>query len=148
MKKLVIGISVVTILAFGTLAFAHGYGGWGGGHMMNRDYGGHMTGPGYGGHMMGPGYGGHMMDRGYGGHMMDRYGQDNKDDRKFLDETAGLRKELHDKKFEYFEARRDPGTTTEKLSTLEKELYAIQEKINEQAPKTAYRGNGGYGHCF
>jgi hypothetical protein len=52
MKKLLAGIAVVSILAIGALAFAHGPG-WGGG--------GYMMGPGYGSHMMGQGYGGSYM---------------------------------------------------------------------------------------
>ncbi len=41
MKKLITVIAVVSVLALGTLAFAHGTGGWGGGYMMGPGYGGH-----------------------------------------------------------------------------------------------------------
>jgi hypothetical protein len=138
MKKLIAGIGIVSILAFGTLAFAHGYGGWGGGHMMGSDYGGHMT---------GPGYSGHMTSQGYGGHMRGWNTQENVQDQKFLDETADQRKDLHDKRFEYFEARRDPATNIETLTKLEKEIGELQNKISEKAPRTAYQGRGGYG-CY
>lgn len=121
MKKLLVGMAVVSILAAGTMAFAHGYVGWGGGHMM---------GPGYGDHMMGWG------NQGYGA------------DRKFLDETADLRKDLHDKRFEYVEAQRDPETNTETLTKLEKEIRELQQQIHEKSPRTAIRGYGGYGNCF
>ncbi len=134
MKTILVGITVVSVLALGTLAFAHSFGGWGGGHMMCPGYGG--------GHMMGPGYGGHM-----GGWTGQGYGT-KQTDQKFLDETADLRKELHNKRFEYFEAQRDPDTTTKTLAKLEKEIYELQEKIYKNAPRTAYRGYGGYGHCF
>ncbi|MEN8265123.1 MAG: hypothetical protein ABFR82_16885 [Nitrospirota bacterium] len=130
MKNLVIAIAVVSVLALGTLAFAHGTGGWGGGYMM---------GPGYGGHMTGPGYGGHMMGRGAPTIGIDR---------RFLDETTDLRKEIHEKRFEYFEARRNPGTTTETLTTLEREIGELQEKLYAKAPRSAKGGFGGYGNCF
>jgi hypothetical protein len=133
MKKVLITLTVVSILAFGAMAFAHGYGGRDGGHMMGQGYGGHMTGSGYGGHMSGrtvPGYGSEQADQ------------------KFLDQTADQRKDLHEKRFEYFEAQRDPKTTNKKLANLEKEIYEVQEKINKDAPRSAYRGAGGSGHCF
>lgn len=127
MKKIVAGLTIVALLAIGVSAFAHGTGWWGGRHMS--DYG-------YGGHMMGPGYGGQMYE-GSGGY-----------DQKFLDETADLRKELHNKKFEYFEALRNPETDTDKITKLEKEIREIQEKLYEKVPRTAYRGGGAYGHCW
>lgn len=134
MKTLLVGITVVSVLALGALAFAHGTGGWGGGHMM---------GPGYGsGHMMGPGYGGHM--GGWGG---PGYGTA-ESDQKFLDETADLRRELHEKRFEYFEAQRNPETTNDTLTKLGEEINELQEKIREKSPRTAFRGYGAYGHCF
>ena len=133
MKKAIIGVAVVAVLAFGTLAFAHGTGGWNGGHMMNRGYGGHMMGQDYGGHM------GNRTGAGYGARQTDQ---------KFLDETADLRRDLHEKRFEYFEAQRDPDTTNKTLANLEKEITGIQEKLYENAPRTAFRGAGGYGQCF
>ncbi len=120
MKKLLVGITIVSILALGTLAFAHGPGGWGGGHMM---------GPGYsGGHMMGPGYRGHM-----GGWSCLGYGT-GQTDQKFLDETADLRRELHNKKFEYAEAVRNPNTKPSTIRKLEKEIYELEDKIYEKSP--------------
>jgi hypothetical protein len=134
MKKILAVTAIISILAVGAIAFAHGpAGGWGGGPMM---------GPGYGGHMMGPGYGGHMTGRmGWGGQ---GYGTD----QKFLDETADLRKELHEKRFEYMEAGRDPKTTNDTIAKLEKEIYGLQEKIREKAPRTAYGTFGNQGHCW
>lgn len=123
MKKAVIALTVVTLLSIGAVAFAHGPG-WGGGYMM---------GPGYGQHM-GPGYGQHMM--GWGG----RY------DQKFLDETAELRKELHQKKFEYMEIVRNPETDEQTVAKLEKEIDELQSKIAEKAPRSA-KGTG-YGPCW
>ena len=131
MKKVLAGLAIISILAVGTFAFAHGTGGWGGGQMMGPGYGGHMMGQGYGGHMMGSGNGGHM--RGWGGQGY----QGNAADSKFLNETADLRKDLHEKRFEYNEVSRDPRTATDMLTKLEKEIYTIQEKIREKAPRTA-----------
>ncbi|UCE79185.1 MAG: hypothetical protein JSV13_00665 [Nitrospiraceae bacterium] len=131
MKKVLVGLTVVALLAFGSFAFAHGTGWWGGGHM---GYG--SGGYGYGGHMMSPGYGGHM------------YGERGGYDQKFLDETADLRKELHSKKFEYFEAVRNPETGNSTITKLEKEIREIQEKIYEKSPRTAYRGSGTTEHCW
>jgi hypothetical protein len=53
---------------------------------------------------------------------------------KFLDETADLRKELYDKRFEYYEANRNPKTTVETLTKLEREIFDLQKKIYAKAP--------------
>jgi hypothetical protein len=132
MKTLLTAIVAVSILAIGAMAFAHGSGGWGGGHMM------------------GPGYGGHMMEQGYGGHMRgwtDKGYAPSQKDKKFFDETAALRKDLHDKRFEYFEAQRNPETKGETIAKLEKEIFALQDQIRKNAPRTVYGGAGGYGYC-
>ena len=91
---------------------------------------GQTMGPGYGGHMMGHGMG--MMGPGYGGHMMG-YG-DSESNRKFLDDTVDVRREMHNKKFDYFEASRNPDTKPEKISKLKKEMRALQIKMLEKAP--------------
>ena len=146
MKTFIAVLAVAALFSIGAMAYAHGTGagGPGGGHMVGG-YGGHMMEQGYGGHMMGPGYGGHMMGQGYGRHMMDRKGPGHGADKEFLDETADLRKELHEKKFEYFEASRNPETDPAVLTKLDKELYEIQSKIREKAPRES---SGGYGHCW
>ncbi len=80
--------------------------------------------------MMGPG----MMGGGYGfgpgmmGYMYSPQYQ------KFLDETRDLRKELWDKRFEYFEALRDPDTKPETLTKLRKEIYELRKEILKKAP--------------
>jgi hypothetical protein len=133
MKKLLIAISIVSIFALGTLAFAQGMGGWGGGHMTGR---GHMGG--YG--MMGSGYGGGHMGTGNAGHMGGRTspGYENyQTDQKFLDETVDLRKDLHNKRFEYAEASRNPDMTVGALRQLEKEIYELESKINNKATRTS-----------
>lgn len=140
MKTFVVVLAAAVLLGIGAMVYAHDPGaGWGGGHMMG----------GYGGHMMGYGYGGPMMGQGYGGRMMDWRGPASGDDAKFLDETANLRKELHEKRFDYFEASRNPETDPATLSKLEKEIYEIQSKIGEKAPRRTYGGyGGGYGRCW
>lgn len=121
MKKIIAGIAVLVIILVGALAFAHGSGRWGG-------------------HMMGPGYGDRMM--------MEPVGQGTGPDQAFLNETAELRKELHNKKFEYFEAKRDPKTTVETLSILEKEIFDMRSRIHEKAPISMNRGLNGNGRCW
>ena len=90
----------------------------------------------------GSGYGGHM-GSGYGNNMMGRAGGY---DQKFLDETADVRKELHQKKFEYMEAVRDPKPGEKTVAKLEKEITDLQENLYAKAPRTA-RGFG-YGPCW
>ncbi len=90
--------------------------------------------------MMGPGsMGPGMMGGGMGrGMMSGAYGQqgDNAEQyRKFLDDTATLRKKLHDKKFEYFEAQRNPDTTRDALLKIEKEIRDIQWDIYVKSVK-------------
>jgi len=152
MKKLLVTLTVVGILALGAGAFAFGPGWFGVGNMMgNTGYGGMMM----GGGMMGPGmmggYGmgpGMMGGYGMGPAMMgwntspDRYGYD----QKFLNETRELRKALNDKRFEYFEALRNPETKPDRIAKLEKEITEIQKKLYEKSPKTTYRG-GAYGRA-
>lgn len=91
---------------------------------------GQTMGPGYGGHMMGQGYGGRMMGQGMG--MM---GQgDEESQKKFLDDTVDIRRQMHNKKFDYFEASRNPDTKPETILKLKKEMRALQIKMLEKAP--------------
>jgi hypothetical protein len=85
---------------------------------------------GYGGYsMMGAG----MMGYGMGAEMMWKYNIEAY--QKFLDETADLRKQLHTKRFEYFEALRNLRTKSETLKKLEKEIQELKRKITEKMPK-------------
>ncbi len=131
MKKVLVTLMVVGVLALGAVAFAHG---------PDWFVGGHMMGPGYGGYMMGPAMmgwtGGYGPGTCFGTTVYDQ---------KFLDETRDLRKKLHEKRFEYFEALRNPETKPETITKLEKEIFELQQKLYEKAPRTAYRGGfGGY----
>ena len=102
-----------------------------------------MMGPGYGyGYGMGPGMMGPGYGRGYGmgpwmmgpGYGHGRYGQ-SEECQKFLDDSAGLRKELYNKRFEYFETMRNPQSTPESVEKLAKEISELQEKIYSDAPQ-------------
>jgi hypothetical protein len=107
---------------------AHGGYGMGSG-MMGR---GMMGGQGMGSGMMGQGM---MGGRGMGPGMMGRgYMSQSPECQKFFDDTAGLRKDLHNKRFEYFEAARNPKTTGEALAKIEKEIRELQEKIYAKGP--------------
>ncbi|MBI5739515.1 MAG: hypothetical protein HZA16_02240 [Nitrospirae bacterium] len=116
MKKVLIGIAAAIVLAVAALAVAaHDHGDVKGGHMMMQGCGGHMTGP-----------------------MTGMCGQTS--DPKFLDETRELRKGLHDKRFEYSEAVRNPETSQEYLTKLEKDMADLREQISVKLPQDA-RGN-------
>ena len=52
---------------------------------------------------------------------------------KFLDETKELRKKLHDLQFQYGEMLRDPKTTMDDKFKMEKEIFDLQQKIQEKA---------------
>ncbi|MDO8281086.1 MAG: hypothetical protein Q7U10_00425 [Thermodesulfovibrionia bacterium] len=114
MKKIVTGLALIALLAVGAVVYAHGHGS-GGGHKMGQGFDG--------GDMMGAGCGGRQC------------GIDNEEGRKFLDETYSLRKEMHDKKFEYREALRNPDTTIAAITKLEREIQSLKESIREKAPK-------------
>lgn len=125
MKKIIL-TSLLLVGLIAGVAYAHGSG-----YGMN----------GYGGHMMGGGHHGMMGDYGYRGGYGDcpgatgynRDGWNSETQQKFLDETAGLRKEMHNKRFEYMEMQRNPNTTQAELLELEKEVLELRDKIHEKA---------------
>jgi hypothetical protein len=129
-------VSIVTLIGF---AYADEPASWGGYNYCpycGNDigpHGGYGMGPGMMGQgMMGPGM---MGGQGMGPGMMGRgYQGQSPECQKFYDETAGLRKELHNKEFEYFEAARNPKTTGEALMKIEKEVRELQEKIYAKGP--------------
>ncbi|TKB28444.1 hypothetical protein FCL47_02875 [Desulfopila sp. IMCC35006] len=147
-------IILVSVLAIGIatagLAYAHGggcgysdsydmMGGRTGRGMMSDDHGGMGAGMMGDGRGMGPG----MMDnqRGYnnslGGVRFGPNGSQNgwtsENYQKFLNDTVQLRKEMHDKRFDYQEARRDPKTTKTQLAEIEKAVIDLRYKIEEKA---------------
>ena len=121
MKKVFVGLLILTMIALGAIAYAHGPGGL---------YGGYHMGPGHGHsyNMIEPGYSGHM--RGWTGNY----------DQKFLDETADVRKGLNNKQFEYSEAVRNPNTKPETITQLEKEIRELQDRLYAKAPQGTNRG--------
>jgi len=125
MKKVIIGSLLVIGLAAG-FAYAHGNN-WG-----NRWNGGHMMGHGMMG--AGGGYGGHG---GYancpGAVYFGKDGWNSKGHRQYLEDTAGLRRELNNKHFEYQETRRSPNSSGDQLASLEKEINAIEQQLREKA---------------
>jgi hypothetical protein len=144
MKKLSLCLMVVSIVTLIGFAYADEPASWGGYNYC--PYCGNDIGP-HGGYGMGPGMMGQgmmgqgMMGRGMmggqgmGTGMMGRgYQGQSPECQKFYDETAGVRKELHNKEFEYFEAARNPKTTGEALMKIEKEVREFQEKIYAKGP--------------
>jgi len=85
--------------------------------------------------MMGPG-----MGRGYGwGHGPDMWGyrypkRFSQVCQKFLDETVALRKDFFNKRFDYYEALRNPKTSAETLSKLEADMADLNQKIWAKNP--------------
>ncbi len=55
------------------------------------------------------------------------------DQQKYLDATRELRKKLHDKKFEYGEAARNPKTGKADLLKMKKEMWDLQQDIEKKA---------------
>ena len=122
MKKMIFVVTVALIFAAGGFAYSHG--------------------PGYNGSG-----GGHMMGQGKGGHMMARGGENVEDNQKFLDETRDLRRDLHNKRFEYMELTRNPDTSSDALEKLEKEIFGLEDRIQEKAPRRVMGGAGNMGQC-
>ncbi len=141
MKRLVLGLALVLLLSVVAVSYAQGPGWWGmGPGMMGGGQGGwycpycgQYMGP-RGGYGMGPGMMGHGWGMGPGMMGPGYYGQ-SEECQKFLDETAPLRKELHEKRYEYFEASRNPKSTPESITKLEKEIRELQQKIYSKTPQ-------------
>jgi hypothetical protein len=119
MKKVLIAIGVVALLAAGTTAFAHGWGqgpGYGPGYSM---WGG---GPGM---MWGPGY------------------ANDEDAQKFLEETADLRRQINEKRFDLREAYRLGDR--EKAEAVQKDLDKLYSELTE---KGGFSRGPGYGRGY
>ena len=154
MKKALAVLVALTVLSLGAVAYAQmwgggeGYGMGQGGNcgMMQQQGGGcgncgmmQQGGPGMmGGGMMGPG----MMHGGPG----ISNSVDEAKVKKFLDETATLRKEIHTKMFDLKEAYR--AEDDKKIEALEKEMDTLQDKMKEKAKAAGLnkgrRGMGRY----
>lgn len=102
----------------------------GGRGMMHRGQADCFAGMGGYGMMHGPGMmNGYGMRGGMG--MMGPRGQGMtyEQRQKFLNDTVELRKEMHDLRFKYMEAQRDPDTTLEKLGDLEQKMLDLRREM-------------------
>ncbi len=143
MKKVSLIIAFIAIFSATSIVYAddpdsrdsYNYCPYCGSYIGQGSYG---MGPGMmGSGMMWPGMMGRGMMGGYGmgpGMMGRGYWSQSPECQKFFDETAGLRKELHNKRFEYFEAARNPKTTGEDLAKIENEVRELQQKIYAKGP--------------
>lgn len=146
MKKLCFVLTLISIFMLVAVAYAQGPGMMGGGEQGWKycPYCGSYIGP-RGGYGMGPDMmGGPGRGYGMGPGMMGGYGMNcgvmgrcsqSEECQKFLDDTAKERKNLHEKRFDYQEAYRDPKTTKETLINMEKEIRELQEKIYAKSPR-------------
>jgi hypothetical protein len=122
MKRLVLGLVLVFLLGIIAVSYADEPGSGGPGEGCCP----------YCGQPMGRG----MMGGGMMGHGMMGYDSSQSEEcQKFLDENAGIRKELNNKRFEYQEAMRNPKTTSETIGKLAKELHELYQKIRGKAPR-------------
>ena len=129
MKKVIIGSILIVSLAAG-FAFAHGNG--------YSSRGNHMGSGGYG--MMGQGMMGNYHGKGSWGNndcpgasLSNQGGWNSDEHQRFLDETAGLRKQMNEKMFEFNEERRSPDANSDQLAKLKKELIDIRSMIQKKA---------------
>lgn len=119
MKNTLLATALIVAL---TAGFAYAHGGWG--HGKQNGYG--MMGKG----MRGDGNNWNCPGRnGAGG--ADWQGSDQQ--QTFLNETATLRKQLNDKRFELREASRNPESTAEQLGSLQKEMIDLRTQIGQKA---------------
>jgi hypothetical protein len=153
-KTFLISLSVLFMFA-ANLAFAQGpgmMGGYGGGYGMGPGmmggqgggnycpncgaYQGPQGGYGMGPGMMGPGMmGPGMMGPGWRGR---GWANQSEECQKFLNDTAAMRKDLFGKRYEYFEALRNPKTTADQAAKMEKEIWDLQQKIYSKAPQACW----------
>ena len=146
MKKLLYaGLIGMLILSMAVAVDAQGRRGWDGENYNYCPHCGAYLGPGgdcgygmgpgmmRGGYGMGPG----MMGRGYGpgyGRYPGNVYRGSDECRKFFDETVNERRNLELKRFEYYEAVRNPGTDADTIGRLAKEMHEIRQEIAKKAP--------------
>jgi hypothetical protein len=66
-------------------------------------------------------------------------------DRQLLKETEDAREELKKKRFEYFDARRDPETMAESVVKLKDEMRELKYKLYEKTTRASDKGFSAYG---
>ena len=131
MKKTILVVIVVLMLAIAGTVQAQSSGseqGWAPGYGP-----GFRTGPGMmsgSGMERGPGHGGMGPDL-WGYHYTKRMTANCE---KFLDDTVQFRKEYFSKRFDYYEALRNPKTTAEVLGKLEAEMADLNQKVWAKNP--------------
>jgi peptidoglycan hydrolase CwlO-like protein len=134
MKKVIVVLAIVFLSSMAALAQENSGGNSAGQGMMGS--GDNSAGPGM---MGGGGYGtGSEMMGGEGngkntGTMGQGYSQ-RPECQEFYNETTKLRKELHEKRFEYFETQRNPKASMETITKYETQIKELQEKISAKAP--------------
>jgi len=144
MKKIIVTMALAMVMAIGIDVGNAGM--MNGQHMMANGQQGTinqqpcmMMGNGMG--MMGPGMMNNMMmGRGMGmmnGGMMGGMGMmgsgmDMRQYRKTMDDTREIRRRLHDMKFEYGEAMRNPKTTIGDLQRMREKMNSLQQKIMQK----------------
>ena len=69
---------------------------------------------------------------GMGTEMMGGYFSQSPECQEFYNQTVDLRKELNEKRFDYFETKRNP-TATEEATRLEQDIKELREKISAKA---------------
>lgn len=120
MKKVIIGSLIAVGLASG-IAYAHG-----------NNWSGHMTGYGNSHHNM---MGGIMAEGGPyncpGAAWQSQDGINAETNQKYLEKTSTLRRKVHDLRFEYMEAYRNPSTTQETLANLRQQINDLHNQIFE-----------------
>jgi hypothetical protein len=118
-----------------------GYGGYGMGPGMMGAYGHgmHHNMMGGGCYGMGPGMmGGYGKGPGMMGYFSpEQYEKQFKDQQEFLDATRGLRKKMHDLRFDYAEALRNPETDRKDLEKMNEEMESIWKQIYEKKKSDA-----------
>ena len=57
------------------------------------------------------------------------------DQQKYLNDTKELRKQMHRKRFEYMEARRNPNADPQDINKLEQEMSDLSLKMRKQGEK-------------
>jgi len=127
MKKVILGTAAIMLIA----GFAYGHS-----NEIFRNGGHHMFGAGNhmqtGMYMHGPDGAAAHGAMSYGGCQgFGNYETGMRHDREFLDATASLRREMHNKRFELSEASRNQATSAGELARLEKEIIDLRTKIHD-----------------
>jgi hypothetical protein len=150
MRKLIVLVAMVGVLAFGSMAMAE----WGGGRGYGPGHGGQGAGLGnspqaggkgmMGQGMMGQGGCRQGGEQGFGPGFGPGAYLSTESGKKFFAETADLRRQIHDKMFDLREAY--VTGNEEAANAIEQEIDALQEQIAKKAKEAGIDTNSlGYG---